>query len=273
MAGRDARISTAAAKKRQGARRVHDAPALDLPRRDRELRLGFTVDQSHVSFAAVVPVFQSAELRDLSALVDAQIIEDQDLLAVERQFVCGGDDQRAEQPLLQLLGVVVMRVILERAGVGRSEAVRECLSRLDEALNHLCAVHRRRNPQAMPVNYRRLAQPVREFDFQRDARLRIQDGCGNLAVESVASDFAAGGNLPHDFARLHAVPDDSSDTSACERCSSIVTHAFPPRCPWGRCRIFQQYTPKERAGADRACPMKISAGSAIVPEFRGEGRP
>jgi hypothetical protein len=53
-----------------------------------------------------VAVQQAAELRDLSALVDAQIVEDEDLLAVERQFVCGADDERAVQPLLQLLGLV-----------------------------------------------------------------------------------------------------------------------------------------------------------------------
>ena len=57
----------------------------------------------------------------------------------------------------------------------------------------------------MPVNHRRLGQPVREFDLQRDALLRFQDGTGNLPVESVAADFAAGSNLPIDFTRLQAV--------------------------------------------------------------------
>jgi hypothetical protein len=42
-----------------------------------------------------VAIHQAAELRDRSALVDAQIVEDEDLLAVECQFVCGADDQRA----------------------------------------------------------------------------------------------------------------------------------------------------------------------------------
>ena len=194
-----------------------------------ELRLGLAVDQAHVSFAAVVPVLQAAELRDLSAFVDAEIVEDQDLLAVERQFVCGADDQRAVQPLLQLLGLVVMRVIPERARVGRSEAVREGLSRFDEALNHLCAVHRRRNPQSVPVNHRRLGQPVREFDLQRDALLRFQNGTGHLTVESIAADFPAGSNLPIDFTRLQAVPDD---TSSFRRCSATFTHDFPLSFLW-----------------------------------------
>jgi hypothetical protein len=128
-------------------------------------------------------------------------------------------------PLLQLLGLVGVRVIPERAGVGRSEAVRESLSRLDGALYDLCAVHRRRNPQAVPVNHRRLGQPVREFDLQRDALLRFQDGTGHLTVESVAADFAARSNLPIDFTRLQAVPDD---TSTFRRCSAIAAHEFPP---------------------------------------------
>src|SRR5437667_11815717 len=76
----------------------------------------------------------------------------------------------------------------------------------------------------MPVNHRRLGQPVREFDLQRDALLRFQDGTGHLTVESVAADFAAGSNLPIDFTRLQAVPDD---TSAFRRCSAIAAHEFP----------------------------------------------
>src|SRR5439155_20452431 len=113
-----------------GARRVHDAPALDLSGRDRELGLGRAVDQAHIAFAAIVAIYQTAELRDLSALVDAQIVEDEDLRAVERQFVCSADDQRSVESLLQLLGLIEMRVIPERAGVRRSEAVGEGLARL-----------------------------------------------------------------------------------------------------------------------------------------------
>jgi len=56
-------------------RRVHNASALDLSRRDRELRFELTVDQSNVSFRAVVAVRQTPELRDLSAFVNAQVVE------------------------------------------------------------------------------------------------------------------------------------------------------------------------------------------------------
>src|SRR6266487_3285357 len=78
---------------------------------------------------------------------------------------------------------------------------------------------------AVPVNHRRLGQPIREFDLQRDALLRFQDGTGHLTVESVAADLAAGSNLPIDFTRLQAVPDD---TSTFRQCSAIAAHEFPP---------------------------------------------
>jgi len=91
-------------------------------------------------------IHQAAELRHLSALVDAQIVEDEDLFAVERELVCRADDQRSVETLLQLLGLVQMRVIPERAGIGRREAVRESLSRLHGALHDYSAVHRCRNP-------------------------------------------------------------------------------------------------------------------------------
>src|SRR6476469_7824391 len=57
-----------------GARRVDDAPALDLAGGDRHLRLGGAVDQAHVAFAAVVAVHQTAGLRDPTGPVDAQIV-------------------------------------------------------------------------------------------------------------------------------------------------------------------------------------------------------
>src|SRR5439155_7090961 len=96
---------------------------------------------------------------------------------------------------------------------------------LDGALYDLCAVHRRRDPQAVPVNHRRLGQPVREFDLEWDALLRFQDGTGHLTVESIAADFAAGSNLPIDFTRLQTVPDD---TSRFQCCSLFAVHALPP---------------------------------------------
>jgi NADPH:quinone reductase-like Zn-dependent oxidoreductase len=61
-------------------------------------------------------------------------------------------------------GVRVYAVLFP-AGVGRSEAVRECLSRLDGSLYDLCTIHGRRDPQAVPVNHCGLGQPVREFDL------------------------------------------------------------------------------------------------------------
>jgi hypothetical protein len=53
-----------------------------------------------------VAFHQAAELRDLSGLVDAQIIEHEDLLVIERQFVGGAHDQRAVEALFELFGLI-----------------------------------------------------------------------------------------------------------------------------------------------------------------------
>ena len=55
--------------------------------------------------------------------------------------------------------------------------------------------------------------------------MSFQDGTGHLTVESVVADFAAGSNLPIDFTRFQAVPDDTFNF---RRCCAIAAHEFPP---------------------------------------------
>ena len=121
---------------------VHDPPPLGLAGGDRQFRLALAVDEPRIPFATVVPLEQAAELRQLALPIEPQIIEDQDLFAVEHRLAVAANDQRPAKPALHLHRFVHVGVVPERSGVREPEPIDERRSGGHRLLHHFRAVHR-----------------------------------------------------------------------------------------------------------------------------------
>jgi hypothetical protein len=153
---------------------------------------------------------EAAELGDPALPVELQIVEHENLLAIEHGFVITSDDQSAVKPALELHGLVDVRVIPERPGIEELEAIREGLAGLHELLNHLGTVHRCGEAHAVPMDGRRLGQPIREAHFEHVADAAFDDGSRNLTVEGPGADHGSRCDRPVGFARLELDRDDLS---------------------------------------------------------------
>ncbi len=90
------------------------------------------------------------------------------------------DNQCAAHSPPELLQAVGVRVVPERAGVGRRELIGEALARSDRRLSEpRHAVHSKREPDSMPMNGGVLLEPVFDCDADRLAlphpNLRTRD--------------------------------------------------------------------------------------------------
>jgi hypothetical protein len=89
-----------------------------------------------------------------------------------------------------------VRVIPERAGVPEREAIREGIARFDWALDHVGAIHRRRQAEPMPVDDRRLGKVIGESELENVADTRLDYRSGDLTVEAPRFGGDTGCELP-----------------------------------------------------------------------------
>ena len=128
-----------------------------------------------------------AEGRQPSVLVELEVVEQQDTLAVEDRLVGAADDQRAVEAALELLGLVDVRVVPERPGVRHDESVLERSARFNRWLHRLRSVHIRGDTEPVPVNRGRLRQAVCQSHLDGVANLgfdqRFRQGCSACFFE------------------------------------------------------------------------------------------
>ena len=87
--------------------------------------LGPAVDQPHVALAPVVVLDQSTQGRDLSLLVEPDVVENQHPFGVELRLIRVPHDERAIESHLELHRLVDVRMVPERSGIGQAKAIHE----------------------------------------------------------------------------------------------------------------------------------------------------
>jgi hypothetical protein len=137
---------------------VDDPPAFDLPGGDLELGLLPSVHEPHVAFAPGVQLVLVTERSQIAIGAKFQIVEVEKSLGVERRLVCAAHDQGSVEAALELLGLVDVRVVPERPGVGDDESVLERSARFNRRLHRLRSVHIRGHAEPVPVDRRRLGR-------------------------------------------------------------------------------------------------------------------
>ena len=142
------------------------------------------------------------ERRQSTVGLEPQVVEHEDSLAIERRLIRPAHDQGAVQAALDLLGLVRVRVVPERSGVGDGESVLEGLARLDLPLHRSRSVHLGGNANTVPVDRRRLGEVVRQSHFDRVADLGLDQRPRHLAVEPESGDASTGSELPLGLARV-----------------------------------------------------------------------
>jgi hypothetical protein len=119
---------------------------------------------------------------DRSIVIQAKITEDPDDVAIDTGGLRLFDDQRAHQAAPYLLGAVRMRVVPVSAGIRDRKLVSEVLLRPDRRLRDIGrAVHRVRNPQAVPMDRGVLGEPIVDGDSQPIALAQSDFRAGDAA--------------------------------------------------------------------------------------------
>jgi hypothetical protein len=179
------------------------------------LQLGLlpAVDEPHLALAPGMMLVRVTERSDVPFLGELEIVDQQDTLSIENGLLWATHDQRAVEAALGLLGLVDVRVVPERSGIGNHEAVLERLAWLDGPLHGLRAVHVRRDTEPVPVNRRRLGEFVRELDDERVADPGLDQRSRHLVIECVPRHASAGREVPRVLAREQS----HSSYSSCRR--------------------------------------------------------
>src|SRR5688500_17427347 len=142
---------------------------------------------------------EAAELCQLTIRVDHEVVQDEDLLAIQDGLVLSAYDERSIKSSLKLHGFVKVGVIPERARIGRREGVTESLTGLHRALNILGSVHHRWHAESVPVDHRRLRHIIGEMNFQRNTLPRFDHRAGNLSIKCIGMNLSPRSVLPVGF--------------------------------------------------------------------------
>src|SRR6516225_6325336 len=169
-----------------GERGIDNPKSYSLPDFDQDGTWNAPVDRDGVADTPRHPGFHAAAeaARDPSLIVETPILDEPQQITVDaRNRLEFLDDQCAGQTASKLLQRVGVRVIPERAGVGRGELVDEALAGPDRLLcqaGH--AVHRVRQANAVPVDGCVLAELVDHRDPHRLAPTNPQFRAGHGAL-------------------------------------------------------------------------------------------
>jgi hypothetical protein len=121
-------------------------------------------------------------------------------------------------------------------------------------LHHIGPIHCRGDPEAMPVDDRRLRKSVREPNLKDIANLGLDRRAGNLAVERPGPGRTSRAELPIDFGRFEL---DGNDSTSRRRLGGFVRAfiRFPPidRAPMS-----------DRSVAGAACVRLVMNGRMVV---------
>ena len=100
------------------ARRVDEAPTIDLSGAHGQLGLGPSCEKAGLAFLPV-PLFRPAARRDdRSIAIQHGVVAHQHAFTVDREFVGPAQNQRAIQTALHSHSLVAVRVVPECAGIG-----------------------------------------------------------------------------------------------------------------------------------------------------------
>jgi hypothetical protein len=100
-------------------------------------------------------------------------------------------------------------VIPERASVTEREAIRERVARFDWALDHIGAIHRRRQAQAVPMENSWLRKVIGESQLQDIANTHFDHRPGDLTVEAPRFGGDTRCELPVDLSSLEVDLDNA----------------------------------------------------------------
>ncbi|MCY1004368.1 hypothetical protein OV079_02055 [Nannocystis pusilla] len=129
---------------------------------------------------------------ELAARLDLDVVEDEDAVGVDREFVLAEDHDRRVEAALDLLVRSQVRVEPEGARLGERELVGERFPGLDGHLRHVAAVVHRPHLDPVPVQRRRLGQVVAKVDRDVVTDLAEQHRTRHAALVAVHVAVAVG---------------------------------------------------------------------------------